>query len=198
MAALAAGAVQCRSRAAPACARPLIQPSSRVTSTKHTNPMMSGQYTAANTTRRRPRKPRRACGVGATRRRAARPARLPTGTPTQPAAGGPGGTRTETGSAAADPRDGWGDRSRTGRRSIPRTAGGLWKKQSSQLTFIARAAVRHPVLLRKARPRRRPSKRTSPPSCNVDFRKSQEVHTWGNPCKQRDVSGPRGNVAQFP
>ena len=60
------------------------------------------------------------------------------------------------------------------------------------------AAVRHSrSFLQEARPRRRPSKPTSPPRCNDDFRKSQEVHIRRNTCKQRQLSKARANSAGF-
>ena len=59
-------------------------------------------------------------------------------------------------------------------------------------------AVRHSrSFLQEARPRRRASKPTSPPRCNDDFRKSQEVHIRRNPCKQRELLKPRANSAGF-
>ena len=128
-----------------------------------------------------------------TRRRAGRPARWPTGTPTRPGAGAPDGTRTEAGSEAAGRPDGWAGTSRTGPR-LDTAQSRFWrKKQSSQLTFVCRrASVCHARsssekldLVGDA------SKPTSPPSCNDDSRKSQEVHTWLNTCKQRDISATR-------
>src|SRR5690348_11377062 len=59
-------------------------------------------------------------------------------------------------------------------------------------------AVRHSrSFLKEARPRRRSSKPTSPPRCNDDFRKSQELHIQRNPCKQRELWKPRANSAGF-
>lgn len=72
------------------------------------------------------RRPDRARGrrrAAPTAKRAARPVRWPTGTPTRPACGAPDETRSASGSAAAAPRDGWDDRSRTVRCQIRRKVG---------------------------------------------------------------------------
>ena len=134
----------------------------------------------------------------ATRRRVARPVRWRTGTPTRPGAGGPAGTRIAAGSAAADRRDGWVDTWRTVPRPIPRR-GGSDGKSSPHSSPSCRACVRpSPGPPRETLDLVGPSNRTCPPFCNDDFRKSQEVHTWLNTCKQRDISRPRGNPTQFP
>jgi hypothetical protein len=56
-------------------------------------------------------------------KREARPACWPTGTPTRPAGGAPGGTRTASGSAGGARPGGPGGRSRTGRPRTLRRAG---------------------------------------------------------------------------
>ena len=160
----------------------MIQPSNRVTSSTAMNPPISGQYMARNTTRRR----------------AARPARWPTGTPTPPAGAAPGETRTAAGWAVADPRGDWGGRSRRDPSSIPHRAGsdGRSSPHNSPVSTLHGYSSR-PVPLEEARPHRRASKPTSPPRCNDDFRKSQEVHIGRNTCKQRELSKPRANSARF-
>ena len=172
---------QCRSRVAPA--RGVDDPADQ-DGEEHedTNPMISGQYMAANTTRRR----------------ATRPARWRTGTPMQPGAGGPDETRTAAESEAADHRDGWGDTSRTGPRQTPRTGGSAGR--SSPATHLRRSRA----YLRHARP---PKPKLDlvgehqsgllPPRATTEFRKSQEVHTWVNTCKQRDISPPARDLRNF-
>jgi hypothetical protein len=55
-----------------------------------------------------------------------------------------------------------------------------------------------PLPVRQARPHPRASKPSSPPSCNLDSRKSQEVHMRQNGWKQRVIFVPDGNLAHFP
>ena len=175
-----------------------IQPIRIVTSTRHTNPMISGQYMAANTTRRRPRKAarvrRRRSNAGVHRDLLAggrectsdlEPAVLPEYEPQL-------ARRPQTVGVVGAVR--------RARARIRHGTEVVLMEEAVLATHLhrPRAQIRHPSSLRKARPRRRPSNRTSPPFCNDDFRKSQEVHSSVNPCKQRDVLRPGGNVAQFP
>jgi hypothetical protein len=123
-------------------------------------------------------------------RRAARPARWPMGTPTRPACGAPGGTRSASGSAAGAPRDGWGDRSHTGRCQTRRTVGSDGNSSFRSLRpRVQRAYLACPgpsPYVSEAQQPTGASKPISPPPCNDESRKTQEVHTS---CKSLQTAG---------